>query len=78
MSDKQPRYFPSKDKQTRNRYSSAGITQREADTINRVRKKLQTIQNKPGLFIGFRDRLEAAINELSNLLMQADREIDDS
>lgn len=76
MSKQRPRKSFFSDKQTRNRYSSAGITQREADTINRIRGKLQTIQNKPNLYVGYRDRIEFAINELSNLLMEADRELE--
>ena len=49
------------EKQTRNRYSSAGITQREADTISRSISKLTKISQKKNLYVMYeRDLLKAA------------------
>jgi len=62
-------------KQTRNRYSSAGITKREADTIDRSIRKLTAISRKNNLYVGYERDLLKAAEILSVLLVKANREI---
>jgi len=60
-------------KQVRNRHTSAGITNREAQTLTRCAQKIFTISQKNNLYIGYENRL-LKINELIyELLEQADR-----
>jgi len=61
-------------KQSRNRYTgAAGITQREADTINSCIRKLSKISQKENLYVRHALRLDRATRELSKLLKEADR-----
>lgn len=60
-------------KQVRNQYSSAGITQREADTIQRCMDKLSNISEKNNLYVRYRLRIKKALEELEQLLVEADR-----
>ena len=75
IDDRKPRnqmgYFS--EKQARNRYSSAGITQREADTIQRSISKLTKISKKKSLYIGYEKDLLKAAQILTELLEKAQR-----
>ena len=62
-------------KQVRNRYSgSAGITQREADTIKGSIRKLTKIRNKKNLYIRHVYFIDQAIVDLDKVLQEADRQ----
>lgn len=73
MSDRKPRFFPSDGKQVRNRYSSAGITQREADTISLAIRKLTTISQKKNLYVMYERDLLKAAEILTELLEKSER-----
>ncbi len=60
-------------KQSRNRHSSAGITGREADTLERCAKKVRTISQKKNLFVGYEQDLIAINNAIYALLERAGR-----
>jgi hypothetical protein len=61
-------------KQSRNQYTgAAGITQREAAQINRSIRNLQKIMNKDNLYVRHEIRLEKAIRQLIDLLLEAER-----
>lgn len=64
---------PWTNKQVRNRYSSAGITEREADTIKRCMKKLRKISRKKNLYVGHQRRLLESVAHLQELLEKTDR-----
>ena len=61
------------EKQARNRYSSAGITQREADTIERSIRKLTTISKKKNLYVMYERNLLKAAQILTELLEKSQR-----
>jgi|TARA_R110001606_G_C15270620_1_gene639441 hypothetical protein len=75
IDDRKPRnemgYFS--EKQARNRYSSAGITQREADTIERSIRKLTTISKKKNLYVMYERDLLKAVQILTELLEKSQR-----
>ena len=61
-------------KQVRNRYTGAsGITQREADTIKRCMDKLLKIGGKKSLYVGHQRRIEKAVEQMAEILVEADR-----
>ena len=60
-------------KQVRNRYSSAGITQREANQIMSMIDKLEKIEKKNNLYVGFVQKLRDARSTLQTLLEEANR-----
>lgn len=68
-----PRYFPSKKKQVRNRHSSAGITAREADSLEKYMRQMRKISQKNNLFVHYKDMLIRAANSIEELLREADR-----
>ena len=61
------------EKQARNRYSSAGITQREADTIERSIRKLTKISKKKNLYVMYERDLIKAAQILTELLEKSQR-----
>ena len=61
------------EKQARNRYSSAGITQREADTIERSIRKLTKISKKKNLYVMYERDLLKAVQILTELLEKSQR-----
>ena len=72
-SDNQP-IFRSEKKQVRNRYTgSAGITEREANTIKGAADKLYKISQKNNLYVVYERKLLQAAQLLYELLEQADR-----
>jgi len=60
-------------KQVRNRYSSAGITAREANTIRGSANKLYKISQKNNLYVGYERKLLEAAKLLYEVLEEADR-----
>jgi hypothetical protein len=69
----EPKRTFSAKKQVRNRHSSAGITNREAETLKRCAKKIFKISQKTNLYIGYENRLLTINDLLYELLQQADR-----
>ena len=60
-------------KQVRNRYSSAGITAREANTINGAVDKIMKISEKNNLYVGYQRKLVEAAKLLWEVLQESDR-----
>ena len=61
-------------KQKRNQHTGAsGITQREADTIKRCMDKLLKIGGKKNLYVRHQWRIERSVEQLAQLLVEADR-----
>ena len=61
-------------KQVRNQHTgSAGITQREADTIKRCMDKLLKIGSKKNLYVRHKVRIEESVKQLAKVLVEAER-----
>tara|TARA_Y100000401_G_scaffold67122_1_gene53702 strand:- start:471 stop:701 length:231 start_codon:yes stop_codon:yes gene_type:complete len=74
IDQKKPRDFSLwGEKQARNRYSSAGITAREANMLWSMVFKLRKLENKNNLYVGHAQRILDARLTLELLLEEADR-----
>ena len=60
-------------KQVRNRWSSAGITEREADRLLNYASKIEKIANKNNLYVGYERELKRSIQIIMDVLKHADR-----
>lgn len=58
-------------KQVRNRYSSAGITQREANQIRSMVSKIAKILKKQNLYVGYAQKLLDAGMTLETVLEES-------
>ena len=60
-------------KQSRNRYSSAGITQREADRLYKAMVMIEKLSQKNNLFVGYKRTLQRISGDIYTLLDDTDR-----
>ena len=60
-------------KQVRNRYSSAGITAREAERLLNYMRKIEAIANKNNLYVGYASNLKMCGFYIRKVLREANR-----
>ena len=56
-----------------NQHNSQGITAREAKQIYEMARKLQKIQDKPNLFIGYSSMIQDLKDKMKELLIRSSR-----